>query len=86
MTVMEMKKSQAATSESIASPAKKAQSVLSEVKAEIGRITWTSKDELITYTKIVVGSTILLGLGIYFVDLTIQSVFQGFHYILSLVI
>lgn len=47
---------------------------IEEVKAEFRQITWTSKEELIAYTKIVVGSTFVLGLGVYLVDLSIQSV------------
>ena len=35
-----------------------------DVKAELRRITWTSKEELQVYTKIVVGATFALGLGI----------------------
>lgn len=47
---------------------------IEEVKSEFRQITWTSKEELIAYTKIVVGFTFMLGLGVYLVDLSIQSV------------
>lgn len=44
-----------------------------EVKAELKRISWTSPEELKTYTKIVVGATFVCGMGIYFMDLLIQT-------------
>ncbi len=43
------------------------------IKAELKRITWTSPEELKTYTKIVVGATFFFGMGIYFMDLFIQA-------------
>ena len=46
---------------------------LAEVKAEFKKITWTPKDELITYTKMVVACTFVFGLLIYFVDIIIQN-------------
>jgi preprotein translocase subunit SecE len=50
------------------------QSFIEDIKSELRQITWTSKEELFTYTQIVVGATFLLGLGVYLVDLSIQSV------------
>lgn len=44
-----------------------------EIKAELKRISWTSPEELKTYTKIVVGATFVCGMGIYFMDLFIQA-------------
>jgi len=46
---------------------------IGNVKGEFAKITWTDKDELRLYTKLVVGATFLFGLGIYCVDLVIQS-------------
>lgn len=46
---------------------------IGEIKAELKRITWTSPEELKTYTKIVVGATFFCGMGIYFMDLFIQA-------------
>ncbi|SCA62735.1 Uncharacterized protein SCG7086_AD_00090 [Chlamydiales bacterium SCGC AG-110-P3] len=48
-----------------------------DVKSELGRITWTSKEELQVYTKIVVIATFVLGMAIYTSDLTIQSILNG---------
>lgn len=50
---------------------------IGEVKAELKRIDWTSQEELKVYTRIVVIATFALGLGIYFVDLFIQTFLMG---------
>lgn len=47
---------------------------IGEVKAEVGRITWTTKEELVVSTKVVVLSVLFFGMAIYFTDLTIQVV------------
>lgn len=73
---MEIKKSQAATKESSIKRIA-ASDFVGEVKSEIKKIHWTEKDELISYTKIVVASTFFLGMGIYIVDLFIQSILSG---------
>lgn len=44
-----------------------------QVKSELKRITWTGKEELKLYTKIVVSATFALGMAIYASDLFIQS-------------
>lgn len=44
-----------------------------DIKGELKRISWTSPEELRTYTKIVVGTTFFFGMGIYFMDLIIQA-------------
>lgn len=46
---------------------------IGEIKTELKRISWTSPDELKMYTKIVVGATFFCGMGIYFMDLIIQT-------------
>lgn len=50
-----------------------------DVKAEFKKISWTSPEELKTYTKIVVLATFFLGIGIYCIDLLIQSVLNGLN-------
>jgi preprotein translocase subunit SecE len=50
---------------------------LAELKAEFKRISWTSKEELRAYTKIVVGATFIVGLGIYVVDLVVRGTLDG---------
>lgn len=68
---------------------KKAKSVLkrregvnffSGLKEELKKVSWTSKDELIVCTKVVVGSTVAFGFGIYVIDLLIRNALQGMHH------
>lgn len=49
----------------------------SDVKQELKKVDWTSKDELRSYTKIVLISTLVFGMFIYFVDLIIQGFLGG---------
>lgn len=56
-----------------------------ELKEEMKRVTWTSKEELILFTKIVVGATFLFGLGIYGVDLLIKGVLTGIGSLIHLI-
>jgi preprotein translocase subunit SecE len=44
-----------------------------ELKEELKKVTWTSKAELIFFTKMVIGTTFLFGLGIYLIDLCIKG-------------
>lgn len=50
-----------------------------EVKKELKKIEWTTKDELKSYTKIVIISTFLFGMGVYFIDLIVQSFLNAIH-------
>lgn len=50
---------------------------LGELKQEFKRISWTSKEELRAYTKIVVGATFVVGLGIYVLDLFVRGALDG---------
>jgi preprotein translocase subunit SecE len=79
---MEVKKAQdvASPKSEAATPAITGSSVVEfvgDVKAELKRISWASPEELRVYTKIVVGATFALGMGIYVVDLCIQMVLHG---------
>lgn len=56
-----------------------------EVKAEVHRVTWTSREELQVYTKIVVASTLVFGLGIYCTDLIIQGILGAFSFLIQLI-
>lgn len=47
------------------------------IKEELQKINWTSPEELKVYTQIVVVTTFLFGMGIYFVDLLIQICLNG---------
>lgn len=44
-----------------------------DIKGEIGKITWTDKEELKGMIKIVVAATFLFGLSIFFVDFFIKT-------------
>lgn len=70
---VETKNIQKSTGTTTSAQAKKAENFFNGVKAEFGKITWTSKDELSVYTKIVVGATFVCGLGVYLVDLSIRG-------------
>ncbi len=48
-------------------------------KAELRKISWTKKEELIFSTKVVVISTFLAGIAVYLVDLSIQGVLDLFR-------
>jgi preprotein translocase subunit SecE len=53
-----------------------------DVKAELKKINWTNPEELKVYTKVVVGATFFLGMGLYFVDLFIQSFLSGLSFLI----
>ncbi|MCB1111206.1 MAG: preprotein translocase subunit SecE [Chlamydiales bacterium] len=74
------------TQTSSSATAKNAESFLTGIKAEFGKISWTSREELQTYTKIVVGATIAFGFGVFFTDLLIRSVLQGIETFARLII
>jgi preprotein translocase subunit SecE len=85
---MEIKKNHTANPSETVLASKKAtpRDVIAEIKSEIGKISWTSKEELITYTQIVVGATVVFGIGIYFTDLIIQTTLFALHSIVSFII
>lgn len=57
-----------------------------EIKDEFQKISWTSPEELKTYTKIVVGATFFFGIGIYLTDLVIHSVLNGLAMAIRLIV
>lgn len=54
---------------------------LEEFKSEFHKVSWTSKEELMTYTQIVVISTFVAGFAIYGVDLVLQGVLGLLSYL-----
>jgi preprotein translocase subunit SecE len=60
-------------------------SYVRELKEELRKVTWTSKEELLVFTKIVVGATFALGIGIYGIDLLIKGVLNGFGALVHLI-
>lgn len=75
---METKKPfQSTATSNVHVPTKQKESFLSQVKTEFKKITWTSKEELKSYTQIVVAATLFCGFGVYFMDLAIRSFLSG---------
>lgn len=81
---MEVKKPQHSSAVDKTYSFKRVQEFVAELKSEIKKITWTSKEELITYTKIVIGATFAFGMSIYMLDLFIQSVLSSLNYLLHI--
>jgi preprotein translocase subunit SecE len=46
---------------------------IQELKAELRKVSWTTKEELKFSTKAVIGTTFVLGLSIYLIDLVIKG-------------
>lgn len=85
---MEVKKTQhvsEASPKEVPISNKKALGFLDDIKAEFRKITWTTKDELLAYAKIVVGATFVFGMGIYFMDVMIQSFLATLSYFVRLI-
>lgn len=61
----------------------KSSDLLGEMKTEFKKITWTEPEALRTYTKVVVGATFAVGLGIYLVDLGIQFALATLEFIVK---
>lgn len=51
----------------------KATSYVRDLREEVQKITWTTKSELVFCTKLVIGATFVLGLGIYLIDLVVKG-------------
>jgi preprotein translocase SecE subunit len=58
---------------------------LRELKEELKKVTWTTKTELQFCTKVVLGAIFAFGIGIYFADLVIKSVLDGFGVIVHFI-
>lgn len=81
---MDIKKSQYSAQGQILST-KKIREFASDVKSEVQKITWTSREELIFYTKLVVGATFLFGMAIYGLDLAIQAILGTLNFLLHFI-
>lgn len=49
---------------------------ISELKEELKKVSWTTRSELISATKIVIISIFVFGIGIYVMDLAIKGVLE----------
>lgn len=56
-----------------------------DIKDEFKKINWTSPEELKTYTKIVVAMTFFCGMGLYVMDIVIQTVLTGLNGLMRLI-
>jgi preprotein translocase subunit SecE len=56
-----------------------------DLKDEFKKISWTTKEELKSCTKITVGTTFIFGIGIYLVDLLIKGVLVTFGSLFHLI-
>lgn len=65
--------------------AKRVQEFIADVKAEVQKITWTSRDELIFYTNLVVSATFVVGMMIYGLDLLIQAALGSLNFLLHFI-
>ena len=52
-------------------------SFIGDLKEELKKVSWTTKPELLSATKIVILSMFSFGIGIYLVDLLIKGVLEG---------
>lgn len=55
------------------------------LKAEFGKITWTSKAELLPMTYVVVSSIFVFGIVIYLADLLIRGMLNGLSALFNLI-
>lgn len=65
--------------------AKDKRNFFQDMKEEMKKVSWTSKDELKTCGKIVIGSIFVLGIGIYLVDLFIRLALDGIGNLVRLI-
>ncbi len=56
------------------------------VQAELKKVSWTTKEEIITFTKIILGATFVFALAIYFADLIVRSTLNFISLISKLII
>lgn len=64
---------------------KKKPNYFREVQSELSKVSWTSKEELIVCTKVVITATFIFGLGIYIVDLLVRSAIGTLNTLASLI-
>lgn len=82
---MDIKKTQQTSAAENALSKRKVQDFVADIKSEIFKINWTSREELLVYTQIVVWTTLVMGLGIYVLDLIIQSCLAGLSFLIRFI-
>ena len=56
---------------------KSAKSYVAEIKDDLKKVSWPLQDELKFCTKVVIGATFVLGIGIYIIDLFLKGTLDG---------
>ncbi|WP_220716070.1 preprotein translocase subunit SecE [Candidatus Rhabdochlamydia porcellionis] len=56
-------------------------SYIQGIKEELKKVSWTTKEELILSTKVVIAVTFICGVGIYFVDLLVKGSLDFISYV-----
>lgn len=56
-------------------------SYIQGIKDELKKVSWTTKEELMLSTKVVIGVTFTCGVGIYFVDLLVKGGLDFISYV-----
>lgn len=82
---MEIKKPQQSATNERSFTIRRVWDFVADIKSEIRKITWTSREELLVYAKIVVGATFVFGMAIYMLDLTIQTALSALNFLLHLI-
>ena len=60
-------------------------SFIADVKNEVKKITWTTKKELKSSTRIVILTTVLFGFTIYLIDFLLKNALEVVSHILRLI-
>lgn len=82
---MDIKKThQASAAESSVTSKRKVQDFVADLKTEIQKVHWTSREELWVYTQIVVLFTFVFGMSIYMMDLLIQGALTALSFLVRL--
>ena len=63
----------------------KTKNFIQEMKDEMKKVSWTTKEELRVCGKIVIGAIFILGLGIYIVDLFLRLFLNGIGNLVRLI-
>lgn len=83
--IMDANKEKPTKAADVSFNAKKATEFVGDIKLELTRITWPNWEELKVYTQIVVAATFLFGIGLYFIDVLIQSVLNSLSFLIRLI-
>jgi len=55
-----------------------------EMKNQMKKVSWTTKEELYICGKVVIGAIFILGIGIYGIDLCIRLLLNGIGYLVGM--